>query len=86
MDTTHLRWFTRQTLADLLCQSGYRVQHLSGIYTLPQQDTLHLHGLARRLQRRGIAPGLLQLSDCHTGSQFVSLKHLPGASGICISH
>jgi 2-polyprenyl-3-methyl-5-hydroxy-6-metoxy-1,4-benzoquinol methylase len=59
MDATHLRWFTRQTLVDLLCQSGYRVQHLSGIYTLPRQDTLQLQGLARRLQRRGIAPGLL---------------------------
>lgn len=59
MDATHLHWFTRQTLAALLARSGYRVQRLSGIYTLPLQDTLHLHGWARRLQRRGIGSGLL---------------------------
>jgi 2-polyprenyl-3-methyl-5-hydroxy-6-metoxy-1,4-benzoquinol methylase len=59
MDATHLRWFTRRTLASLLQESGYQVQVLSGIYTLPQQDRFHLHSWARHLQRRGIAPGLL---------------------------
>ncbi len=59
MDATHLRWFTRRTLTMLLVQSGYRVQRLSGVYTLPQQDALHLRGWASRLQRHGIVPGLL---------------------------
>ncbi len=59
MDATHLHWFTRRTLVDLLEKSGYQVRWLSGIYTLPQQDRLHLLRWARRLQRRNIAPGLL---------------------------
>jgi 2-polyprenyl-3-methyl-5-hydroxy-6-metoxy-1,4-benzoquinol methylase len=64
MDATHLRWFTRRTLVDLLQKSGYRVQKLSGVYTLPQQNRLHLQGWARRLQRRGLAPGLLSYQIC----------------------
>ena len=58
MDATHLRWFTRRTLVDLLQKAGYQVEHLAGIYTLPQQDRLHLHSWAKRLQRRNFAPGL----------------------------
>lgn len=59
MDATHLRWFTRRTLLNLLQGCGYQVPVLSGIYTLPQQDRLYLHGWARRLQQRGVVPGLL---------------------------
>jgi 2-polyprenyl-3-methyl-5-hydroxy-6-metoxy-1,4-benzoquinol methylase len=58
MDATHLRWFTRRTLVDLLQKTGYRVERLSGIYTLPQQDRLHLHSWVRRLQQNNFAPGL----------------------------
>jgi 2-polyprenyl-3-methyl-5-hydroxy-6-metoxy-1,4-benzoquinol methylase len=57
MDATHLRWFTRQTLRDLLERCGYKVTRQSAVYTLPRQDSLGLQGLARRLQAAGWAPG-----------------------------
>ena len=59
MDRSHLRWFTRRSLARMLAAAGYRVQRLSGVYTLPLQDQLGLRGLAARLRERNWLPGLL---------------------------
>lgn len=59
MDRTHLRWFTLSSLGRLLADCGYRVTRTEAVTTLPLQNALKLRGLAARLGRRRVAPGLL---------------------------
>jgi len=58
MDASHLRWFTIQTLTEMLNHTGYTLLRLEAVYTLPMQDILKLRGLASRLQRTKFAQGL----------------------------